>query len=67
MIEAERRFPSRIKIGTRSVGWIECEIQGWLRHASKPGGRGHPDGMIIVTMRFQTASRLTLPSRAGEP
>jgi prophage regulatory protein len=30
-MEAEQRFPHRIKIGARSVGWIESEIQGWLR------------------------------------
>lgn len=30
-MEAEKRFPRRIKIGSRSVGWIESEVQGWLR------------------------------------
>jgi prophage regulatory protein len=30
-MEAEGRFPSRVKIGTRSVGWIESELQSWLR------------------------------------
>jgi len=29
-LEAERRFPKRIKIGIRAVGWIECEVQEWL-------------------------------------
>jgi prophage regulatory protein len=29
-MEAERRFPCRIKIGTRAVGWIESEVQEWL-------------------------------------
>jgi prophage regulatory protein len=29
-LEAEQRFPRRIKIGTRAVGWIEGEVQGWL-------------------------------------
>jgi prophage regulatory protein len=29
-LEAERRFPSRIKIGLRAVGWIEQEVQEWL-------------------------------------
>jgi prophage regulatory protein len=31
-MEAERRFPKRVKIGTRSVGWIESEVQMWLCH-----------------------------------
>lgn len=29
-LEAEQRFPHRIKIGTRAVGWIESEVQAWL-------------------------------------
>jgi len=29
-LEAERRFPRRIKLGLRAVGWIEGEVQEWL-------------------------------------
>jgi len=29
-MEAEQRFPRRIKIGTRAVGWLQGEIQAWL-------------------------------------
>jgi len=29
-LEAEHRFPKRIKIGIRAVGWIESEVQIWL-------------------------------------
>ncbi len=29
-LEAERRFPRRIKIGVRAVGWLEEEVQQWL-------------------------------------
>ncbi len=29
-LEAEQRFPRRIKIGVRAVGWIEGEIQQWV-------------------------------------
>jgi prophage regulatory protein len=29
-LEAEQRFPPRIKIGVRAVGWIESEVQAWL-------------------------------------
>jgi prophage regulatory protein len=29
-LEAENRFPSRIRPGLRSVGWIEGEVQEWL-------------------------------------
>jgi len=29
-LEAERRFPCRIKLGLWAVGWIEGEVQEWL-------------------------------------
>jgi prophage regulatory protein len=29
-LEAEQRFPPRIKIGVRAVGWIEREVEEWL-------------------------------------
>jgi len=30
-MEAEGRFPHRVHIGLRAVGWVESEIQDWLR------------------------------------
>jgi prophage regulatory protein len=30
-MEAEGRFPPRVSIGVRAVGWVESEIQDWLR------------------------------------
>ena len=29
-LEADRRFPRRLKIGVRAVGWVEGEVQDWL-------------------------------------
>jgi prophage regulatory protein len=29
-LEAERRFPGRVRLGLRAVGWVESEIQHWL-------------------------------------
>jgi prophage regulatory protein len=29
-MQAERRFPQRIKLGERAVGWLEREVQEWL-------------------------------------
>jgi prophage regulatory protein len=29
-LEAELRFPRRIKIGVRAVGWIQGEVQQWV-------------------------------------
>jgi predicted DNA-binding transcriptional regulator AlpA len=31
-MEADLRFPGRIKLGTRAVGWLEKEVQEWLVH-----------------------------------
>jgi prophage regulatory protein len=30
LMEAEHRFPKRVKIGTRAVGWLEGDVQAWL-------------------------------------
>jgi prophage regulatory protein len=29
-LEAEQRFPRRIKIGVRAVGWFHGEVQQWV-------------------------------------
>jgi prophage regulatory protein len=29
-LQAQKRFPQRIKIGERAVGWLEDEVQEWL-------------------------------------
>ena len=29
-LEAEQRFPRRIKIGVRAVGWMQGEVQQWV-------------------------------------
>jgi len=38
------KFPKPIKLGARSVGWLEHEVQGWLEAsvlASRKGGLSH--------------------------
>lgn len=30
-MQAEGRFPQRIKLGERAVGWLESEVRDWLR------------------------------------
>jgi prophage regulatory protein len=30
-MQAEGRFPKRIKLGERAVGWLESEVRDWLR------------------------------------
>jgi prophage regulatory protein len=29
-MEAEQRFPGRIKISARAVGWLEGEVREWI-------------------------------------
>ena len=29
-LESERRFPARVRLGLRAVGWVESEVQLWL-------------------------------------
>ena len=29
-MEADLRFPQRVKIGVRAVGWLEKEVNAWL-------------------------------------
>jgi prophage regulatory protein len=29
-MQAEGRFPQRIKLGERAVGWLESEVRNWL-------------------------------------
>lgn len=29
-LESKRRFPCRVRIGARAVGWVESEVQHWL-------------------------------------
>lgn len=41
-MEAEGRFPRRVKIGARSVGWIESELQIWLRQRIESGRVQNP-------------------------
>jgi prophage regulatory protein len=30
LLESQERFPQRVKLGTRAVGWLESEVQAWL-------------------------------------
>jgi len=42
-MEAEQRFPRRIKIGTRAVGWLEGEILSWLSARIEDSRRANRD------------------------
>jgi prophage regulatory protein len=34
-LESEGRFPRRIKLGVRAVGWIESEVEAWIRERAE--------------------------------
>jgi len=42
-LQAEKRFPRRIKIGLRAVGWLEEEVQKWLADRIADSRREKPD------------------------
>ena len=44
-LEAAQRFPRRIKIGLRAVGWIEREVQGWLADQVERSRRSLPSNL----------------------
>lgn len=42
-LEAEQRFPRRIKIGLRAVAWVEEEVQAWLTKRIETSRTPHGD------------------------
>jgi prophage regulatory protein len=42
-LQAQKRFPLRVKIGARAVGWVEGDVQKWL--AEKVARSRAEDGM----------------------
>jgi prophage regulatory protein len=44
-MQAEGRFPQRIKLGQRAVGWLESEVRDWLatRIETSRGNPAWPD------------------------
>jgi prophage regulatory protein len=39
-MQAENRFPQRIKLSERAVGWLEREVQEWLAQRIESSRRG---------------------------
>lgn len=40
-MEAEKRFPQRVKIGHRAVGWVEGEVAQWVTDRIATSRAGH--------------------------
>lgn len=41
-LESARRFPCRVRIGARAVGWVEAEVQLWLARRVEQYRVGEP-------------------------
>lgn len=41
-LQAEKRFPQRIKLTERAVGWLEREVQEWLAQRIENSRRKPP-------------------------
>lgn len=39
-LEKSGKFPKRVRIGENSVGWVESEIEAWIR--ARMAERGQP-------------------------
>jgi prophage regulatory protein len=37
-LEQVGRFPQRLRLGPRSIGWLEAEIDEWIRARIRGGG-----------------------------
>jgi len=42
-LQAEGRFPQRIKLGARAVGWLEDEVQRWVADRISESRGKNPD------------------------
>lgn len=36
LMESQAKFPRRMRIGIRAVGWVEAEVQGWIADRVRP-------------------------------
>jgi prophage regulatory protein len=65
-LEAEGKFPKRVPIGMRRVGWVTTEIEGWVNaaisaRAQQPGKLGsHPASCSKRDREQSAAARASL-------
>lgn len=53
-LESERRFPCRVRIGARAVGWVEAEVQSWLL-----GRIEHHRALHVVNQRLASETDMS--------
>jgi prophage regulatory protein len=52
-LQREGRFPLRVKLGVRAVGWVEAEVQEWLARRIQ---ERHPPSPVTSKSRSRTPS-----------
>jgi len=51
-MQAEKRFPQRIKLSERAVGWLEREVKCGWRNESKAAAETRPSAFETVHVRY---------------
>ncbi|MEO7774854.1 MAG: AlpA family phage regulatory protein [Steroidobacteraceae bacterium] len=59
-MEASQNFPRRLKLGPRSVGWLESEVLAWV--LTRAQGRGTE--RVVPPVRLENGS---IPRAARRP
>ena len=52
-------FPKRKKLGERSCGWLESEVQRWIKEKMQPEQTQPDDGGLVVAKKTKTKKRKT--------
>jgi prophage regulatory protein len=55
-LEAKDRFPRRIRIGLRAVGWVEGEVQDWLAERLALSRRSMSDSTLPAGQSSRSGS-----------
>lgn len=66
-LESERRFPWRVRIGARAVGWVEAEVQIWLAGRVEHHRVSERREAARITATRELLARAQKPSRQGRP
>ena len=61
LLESQQRFPHRVRLGTRAVGWLEDEVQAWLLRRVQ-GSRNESAGEPLVSAIEAASSPADAPS-----
>ena len=64
--ESERRFPCRVRIGARAVGWVDAEVQSWLAGRTENHRAGEPGEAAPAVTPGESAGECTGNPRPGK-